>query len=105
MIADTSVEDFVARASAKVVFVRSPELQRLRERLERPGVTFEGGERGSLEVHGLTTEQVGDIASEHRIAIHELTPQQASLEEAFMSLTREAVEFGLPAQTPEEAAA
>ena len=89
LIADTSVDDFVARASAKVVLVRSPELQRLREVLERPGVTFEGGERGSLEVHGLTTEQVGDAAAEHGIAIHELTPQQASLEEAFMSLTRD----------------
>jgi len=105
LIADTSVEDFVARASAKVVLVRSPELQRLREVLERPGVTFEGGERGSLEVHGLTTEQVGDAAAQHRIAIHELTPQQASLEEAFMSLTRTAVEFDTPAETPEEAAA
>ena len=107
LIADTSVEEFVARASAKVVLVRSPELQRLRGVLERPGVTFEGGERGSLEVHGLTTEQVGDAAAEHGIAIHELTPQQASLEEAFMSLTREAVEFGSPVggKTPEEAAA
>ena len=66
LIADTSVEDFVARASAKVVLVRSPELQRLRELLERPGVTFEGGERGSLEVHGLTTEQVGDAAAAAR---------------------------------------
>ena len=105
LIADTSVEDFVARASAKVVLVRSPELQRLRVLLEAPGVTFEGGERGSLEVHGLTTEQVGDAAALHGIAIHELTPQQASLEEAFMSLTRTAVEFGSPAKTPEEAAA
>src|SRR3954471_3161611 len=106
LIADTSVDDFVARASAKVVLVRSPELQRLRTLLQGPGVTFEG-ERGSLEVHGLTAEQIGDAAAEHGIAIHELTPQQASLEEAFMSLTREAVEFGAPAEgkTPEEAAA
>jgi ABC-2 type transport system ATP-binding protein len=107
LIADTSVEDFVARASAKVVLVRSPELQRLRTVLERPGVTFEGGERASLEVHGLTTEQIGDTAAAHGIAIHELTPQQASLEEAFMSLTRSAVEFGSPldGKTAEEAAA
>jgi ABC-2 type transport system ATP-binding protein len=107
LIADTSVEDFVARASAKVVLVRSPELQRLRALLEAPGVTFEGGDRGSLEVHGLSTEQVGDAAAEHGIAIHELTPQQASLEDAFMTLTRSAVEFGTPVdgKTPEEAAA
>ena len=107
LIADTSVDDFVARASAKVVLVRSPELPRLRAALEAPGVTFEGGERGRLEVHGLTTEQIGDAAAAHGIAIHELTPQQASLEEAFMTLTRSAVEFGTPAdgKTPEEAAA
>jgi ABC-2 type transport system ATP-binding protein len=107
LIADTSVDDFVARASAKVVLVRSPELQRLRVALEAPGVTFEGSERGSLEVHGLTTEQIGDTAAANGIAIHELTAQQASLEEAFMTLTRSAVEFGSPddAKTPEEAAA
>ena len=107
LIADTSVEEFVARASAKVVLVRSPELQRLRAVLEGPGVTFEGGERGSLEVHGLTTEQIGDAAAEHGLAIHELTPRQASLEEAFMRLTSSAVEFGSPAagRKPEEAAA
>jgi ABC-2 type transport system ATP-binding protein len=75
--------------------------------LEAPGVTFEGGERSSLEVHGLTTEQIGDAAAAHGIAIHELTPQQASLEEAFMTLTRSSVEFGSPVdgKTPEEAAA
>src|SRR3954452_25225935 len=107
LIADTSVEEFVARASAKVVLVRSPELPRLRAVLEAPGVTCEGGERGSLEVHGLTTEQIGDTAAAHGIAIHELTPQQASLEEAFMTLTRSAVEFGSTAdgRTPKEAAA
>lgn len=107
LIADTSVDDFVARASAKVVLVRSPELPRLRAVLEAPGVTFEGGERGRFEVHGLTTEQIGDAAAAHGIAIHELTPQQASLEEAFMTLTRSAVEFGSPldGKTAEEAAA
>ena len=58
-------------------------------------------------MHGLTAEQIGDAAAAHGIAIHELTPQQASLEEAFMSLTRDAVEFGSPVdgKTPEEAAA
>jgi ABC-2 type transport system ATP-binding protein len=93
LIANTTVDEFVARASAKVVLVRSPELERLRMVLAAPEVTFEGSERGALEVHGLTAQQVGDAAAEHGIAIHELTPQQASLEEAFMSLTRTEVEF------------
>ena len=93
LIADTSVDDFVARASQKVVVVRSPELERLRGELGGPSVTFGEAERGALEVHGLTAEQVGDAAAAAGIALHELTPQQASLEEAFMNLTRDEIEF------------
>jgi len=93
LIADTSVDDFVARASQKVVVVRSPELERLRVELVGPGVTFADAERGALEVHGLTAEQVGEAAAGAGIALHELTPQQASLEEAFMNLTRDELEF------------
>ncbi len=93
LIADTSVDDFVSRASQKVVVVRSPELERLRTELAGPGVTFADAGRGALEVHGLTAEQVGDTAAGTGIALHELTPQQASLEEAFMNLTRDELEF------------
>jgi len=93
LIADTSVDDFVARASQKVVVVRSPELERLRVELTGPGVTFADAERGALEVHGLTAEQVGDAAAAAGIALHELTPQPASLEEAFMNLTLDELEF------------
>ena len=93
LIADTSVDDFVARASQKVVVVRSPELERLRTELAVPGVSFADAERGALEVHGLTAEQVGEAAAGAGIALHELTPQQASLEEAFMNLTRDELEF------------
>jgi ABC-2 type transport system ATP-binding protein len=102
LIADTSVDDFVARASQKVVVVRSPELERLRAELAAPGVTFAAAERGAVEVHGLTAEQVGDAAAGAGIALHELTPQQASLEEAFMNLTSDELEF---AAEVEEAAA
>jgi ABC-2 type transport system ATP-binding protein len=94
LIADASVDEFVERASGKVALVRSPELERLRGALAGPGVTFEAGERGALEVHGLSAEQIGDAAAAHRIALHELTPLQASLEEAFMNLTRDEIEFG-----------
>ncbi len=93
LIADTSVEDFVERASEKVVLVRTPELERLRTELAGPGVSFVPAERGALEVRGLTAEQVGDAAAAASIALHELTPQQASLEEAFMNLTRDELEF------------
>jgi ABC-2 type transport system ATP-binding protein len=102
LIADTSVDDFVSRASQKIVLVRSPELEPLRAALTGPGVSFAAAERGALEVHGLTAEQVGEAAAARGIALHELTPMQASLEEAFMNLTRDEVEF---AADVEEAAA
>ena len=93
LIADTTVDDFVARASQKAVLVRSPEVERLRHALAGPHVSFEGADRGAIEVHGLTAEEVGDAAAAAGIALHELTPVQASLEEAFMNLTRDDVEF------------
>jgi ABC-2 type transport system ATP-binding protein len=46
-----------------------------------------------LEIEGLTAQQVGEIAASNKIVLHELTPVQASLEEAFMELTRDDVEF------------
>ena len=104
LIADMSVDDFVARASKKAVLVRSPDLTQLQEKLAGQGVTFADGERGAFEVHGLTAEQIGDAAAAAGIALHELTPQQASLEEAFIDLTRDEVEFGAgaPVEAPVE---
>jgi len=59
-----------------------------------------------LEVDGLSAQQVGEAAAENGIVLHELAPQQASLEEAFMELTRDAVEFASPeSREPEEALA
>ena len=53
-------------------------------------------------VTGLTAAQIGDAASEAGIAVHELTPQQASLEEAFMTLTREEIEFKPLVSVPDD---
>ena len=93
VIADTSTEDFVRQASGKVVRVRSPEAARLVELLVGPDVTFTELGPGLLDVQGLEAERIGDVAAGNGIAIHELTPQQASLEDAFMDLTRDDVEF------------
>jgi ABC-2 type transport system ATP-binding protein len=94
LIADTSVEDFLRHASGNVVRVRSPQADDLRARLAAgPDVSVEAVEPGLLEVTGLTAAQIGNAAAEHGIALHELTPQQVSLEEAFMDLTRDDVEF------------
>jgi ABC-2 type transport system ATP-binding protein len=94
LIADTPVADFVARASKDIANVRSPQRAELARALETLGATVtEQGDDG-LEVVGLTTAQVGEAAAEHRIVLHELTPHQASLEEAFMDITRGELEFG-----------
>jgi ABC-2 type transport system ATP-binding protein len=93
LIADTSVDEFVRRASGSVVRVRSPEATRLRDLVLAEGVDVVAVEPGILEIAGLTSEQIGEVAAANAIALHELTPLQASLEEAFMELTREDVEF------------
>jgi ABC-2 type transport system ATP-binding protein len=90
LIADLSVDEFVRKASKNIVRVRSPQAAELRDLVVGPDVSVE---TGVLEVDGLSAEQIGDAAAEHGFAIHELTLQQASLEEAFMDLTREDVEF------------
>jgi ABC-2 type transport system ATP-binding protein len=108
LIADTSVDEFVRRASRDVVLVRSPQATELQTRLAGPGVVVTAVEPGALEVEGLDAAAIGDLALAHGIALHELTPVQASLEEAFMDLTRQDVEFRTalpPADEPVEAVA
>jgi ABC-2 type transport system ATP-binding protein len=101
LIADTTVEDFISQASSDTVRVRTPEPQRLALVLAADGVTIVSGkEQSVLEVQGLRSSQIGDVAAEHGIALHELTPEQASLEEAFMRLTHDAVEYHASAQLP-----
>jgi ABC-2 type transport system ATP-binding protein len=104
-IADTSTSEFLSAASGNVVRVRSPQATELSRLLAAPNVTVEALQPGYLEVHGLTGAQIGDVAAANGIALHELTPQQASLEEAFMDLTREEIEFKAAELEPEEAVA
>jgi ABC-2 type transport system ATP-binding protein len=105
LIADASVEDVVRKASGDVVRVRTPDATRLRELVTGPSVSVTSPEPGVLEVSGLTSDQLGDLAFEHRVVLYELTPLQASLEEAFMELTRGEVEFEAVAPPPAEVAA
>ena len=87
------MDEFVARASNHSVTVRTPETARLRELLVGPDVTVTNQQPDVLGVDGLTSEHIGTIAWQHQIPIFELTVQQASLEEAFMTLTSDAVEY------------
>ena len=104
-IADTSTSEFLSAASGNVVRVRSPQAAELQRLLVAPGVDVEALEPGYVEVRGLTAVQIGDVAAANGFALHELTPQQASLEEAFMDLTREDIEFRAAELEPEEAMA
>ena len=94
LIADTSVEEFVRRASGDAVRVRTPDAARLRTALRAiAGTTVEESEDSALLIHGLSCQAVGELAAANSVVLHELAREQASLEEAFMSLTRDAVEY------------
>jgi ABC-2 type transport system ATP-binding protein len=93
LIADTPVAEFIRGASKNAVRVRSPQASQLRGLLTGPDVAIHDVEANVIEVGGITAEQIGDLAAEHGIRLHELTPVQASLEEAFMELTRDDLEY------------
>ncbi|HEY5336241.1 MAG TPA: ATP-binding cassette domain-containing protein [Mycobacteriales bacterium] len=96
LIADASVAELTAASGGSVVHVRTEEAPRLRDLLAADGVSVTSTERDLLTVTGLGSADIGKVAAEARIALIELIPQQVSLEEAFMELTRDAVEFGTP---------
>ena len=93
LIADTSIAQFISGSSQVEVLVRSPQSQTLCGLLVDAGAEVVAGAGGAWRVRGLTSARIGDLAAEHRVALHELTPQQASLEEVFMRLTQDSLEF------------
>jgi len=93
LIADTTVAEFVARAGGGAVTVRTPQAAQLRELLLGPDVTITSEQAGVLHVQGLTAEQIGTAAWQAHLPVFELTAQQASLEEAFMQLTDDSVDY------------
>ena len=93
LIADMPVGDFIEQAALDTVRVRSPQSSELHDQLAGPDVTITSIEPGTVEVSGLSARQIGDAAASAGITLHELSPQQPSLEEAFMHLTRHAVEY------------
>lgn len=93
LIADATVAELTARASGDVVSVQSDEAAKLRALLARAGVTITSEVPDRLVVTGLTSRQIGRIATDAGIALVELIPQQASLEEVFMDITRDSLEF------------
>jgi ABC-2 type transport system ATP-binding protein len=92
LIANASMAEFTAMMDASVR-VRAREAEELRERLVGPGVTVELIEPDVLQVHGMDSSAIGLVACRHAIALDELTPVTASLEDAFMDMTKDAVEY------------
>jgi ABC-2 type transport system ATP-binding protein len=100
LLADTSVLDFLRHAGVGTVRVVSPQAGRLRELLAGPGAEITVTAADTLEVAGPTSQRIGITAAEHGIPLVELTPRQASLEDAYMDLTRQAVEYHADVPAP-----
>ena len=93
LLANLSMSELLAQAASGVVLVRTPSPDELSDALAGIGATVSRTDAGVLEVTGPTAAQIGDLARDLRISVHGLIPRQVSLEEAYMDMTRDAVEF------------
>ncbi|MDO8731055.1 MAG: ABC transporter ATP-binding protein [Actinomycetota bacterium] len=93
ILADTTMTEFIAASSANRVRVVSPGAAELRSRLEGRAAASEMLDSGALVISGLSSVEIGEEAFAAGIMLHELTPLSASLEEAFMELTRDSLQF------------
>lgn len=92
LISQSSTEDFVAHATESSVLVRSPHLALLRAALGHGGATIRD-EGDHLVVSGMDSAKIGELAASKGAVLHELSPQRGSLEEAFLQLTGDSVEY------------
>ena len=99
LIADCTMAEFIARSSGASVRVRTPSPDQLVLAVAAKGGTATADGDDSLLVRGMTSDAVGDIAFEQGIRLHELTVMRASLEEAYMEVTADSVEFHTEART------
>ena len=93
LIADIAVRDLLKEAGDAKVIIRSPEAARALALLAAAGATVTSSKADTLSVAGLDAARIADVAAENGLRLTELAPQRATLEEAFMRLTRDAVEF------------
>jgi ABC-2 type transport system ATP-binding protein len=94
LIADASVPDLVSPATDDDLRLVTPDPRQFATLLVANGASVEVADDGALAVKGLSSSAVGELAREHRLAIYELIVKRASLEEAFMALTKDSIEFG-----------
>jgi ABC-2 type transport system ATP-binding protein len=93
LIAETSVQEFTAQHQAEAVRVVTPTPQLLVSALSKEGVRPTVSEDGGIVVSGVPSARIGEIAAQASLTLHELTPIRASLEDAFMELTSDSVEY------------
>ncbi|HET8521943.1 MAG TPA: ATP-binding cassette domain-containing protein [Thermomicrobiales bacterium] len=92
LLADVSTREFLEAGSARKVRVRSPQLPALARLLDQRGAIIVEND-GALEIQGIAREEIGNLAAANEVTIHELWEDRASLEEAFMEMTHESVEY------------
>jgi ABC-2 type transport system ATP-binding protein len=93
LISQTSIEDLLAQSTENFVRVRAPEAVKLKAALEQQGAAVVLEDDGSLSVRGANEVAIGELAATMSLVLHELAPQSASLEEAFMELTEDSIEY------------
>jgi ABC-2 type transport system ATP-binding protein len=103
LLADAATDEVIARGSGQSVLVRTPDPGRLTELitadgghavLSTPTENGNGGQAPVLTVTGIQAARIGELAASASVVLHELTPQLASLEDAFLELTSDSLEFG-----------
>lgn len=100
LIATGPIDEFVSTSRQNAVIVRTPDAAALTPLLEAQGAGVTSPEAGTLSVTGLVIETIGDLAFEHRLRLHELSPKIATLEEAFLERTAGAEEFQAQGSVP-----
>ncbi|MDH6133099.1 ABC-2 type transport system ATP-binding protein [Kitasatospora sp. MAA4] len=93
LLADLSMAEFIAQNSRSAVRIRTPHPEQLLDALATQSITAEAGPEGSYEVVDGDLVKIGELAAASGITLHELSPQRASLEEAFMQMTADSVEY------------
>ena len=99
LISQSSTTDFVARAAENTVKVRSPQLRQLRDVLREASAELTDSGENAILVSGMDSDKIGEIAAAHSLVLHELSPQQGSLEQAFMQITGDSVEYHTELET------
>lgn len=105
LLADTSVEDFIEANARSDVLVRSPQADALSALLTSRGATITADADHGLAVIGLDAPTIADLAAEHALPVHELTPRHATLEQAYLDLTHASVDYRAGVATGNEAMA